>query len=175
MDKMKSSDKIFLTEGADFADAFGTEVELTEYQRRRDLEIQEEVRQQELLERYREDLRNREETGMVWRNYSGIRRNEGDNSTISRMIYAEQLAVAATDKNDEKDEENENEKQKVPKSKRLGRCSFVRCGFTTLAPDHGCKKCGCGVHNLCAQNFHLVDPTDELNGLFCSELCKNAR
>ena len=83
--------------------------------------------------------------------------------------------MAATDKNDEKDEENENEKQKVPKSKRLGRCSVVGCGFTTLAPDHGCKKCGCGVHNLCAQNFHLVDPTDELNGLFCSELCKNAR
>jgi hypothetical protein len=88
-----------------------------------------------------------------------VSQNHGDNSTIQRRQYQQQLAQTI-----------DGGKPTSP-----GICIIPGCHFAQLVNDHVCYRRACRnyVHNLCAQSKGLCCDNNEAN-MFCSAVCKRA-
>ena len=138
---------------------------------RHDREIQEQMDQENTEARAQmeqEQQRNGDAVGTdgchlytsVWQP-GEMQQNFGNTSRLGRQQYGQRLEIAAQQK-------------KVPAVKEPGPCSIVGCTNQILHPDHPCKTCGFGVHNLCAQEFKLKGGDGEDSSIFyCSLDCKS--
>jgi hypothetical protein len=132
---------------------------MTPEQRRTDAEQQEKITQE--LREEQQELRHQEfrNTGLwaVAQDPTQVNRNHGDNSTIQRQEYQQQLA------------------QRIDGGKPTspGICIIPGCQHSSLVNDHPCYRRACDnfVHNLCAQSKGLCCDDNEVN-MFCSVQCK---
>jgi hypothetical protein len=137
----------------------------TPEQRQRDDELQAAVNEdirQEVQETEQETRQEEFRSTRLWavqRDPTQMNQNHGDNSTIQRNQYRQQLAQTL-----------DGGKPTSP-----GICIIPGCRNSHMVNDHPCYHSGCKnyVHNMCAQSKGLCMDGNELN-MFCSVVCKRA-